>query len=67
MKGLHSAIMWLTGRVMKAAQAASFSTGASKMDFSTTVKINTRALLHREWQRGLVVMCSGFERVGNNG
>jgi hypothetical protein len=67
MKGLHSAIMWLTGRVMKAAQSPSFSTGASKIDFSATVKINTRALFHRERQRRLVVMRSGFERVGNNG
>jgi hypothetical protein len=40
---------------------------STEMDFSTTNKINTRALLHREWQQGLVVMCSGFERVGNNG
>lgn len=28
MKGLHYAIMWLTGRVLKVASSPSFSTGA---------------------------------------
>ena len=39
MKGLHSAVMWLTGRVMKAAQSPAFSTGASDFDFSRLLNL----------------------------